>query len=593
MKGAKGIVNDQLAAAIRKADEESLTAIANKGIYKRAVKDAESAEGDITDSGAAAEVSVGGEKCVITLPLGESSCTCPSRTVCRHIITAILLLKKQLPEQPQEAEEDAPCEEEENAEAAEAAEVKPAAEDSEDTLSEGGLKAVRSCAEMCMGLLGGVLTHGLVRIPETAAEDFELAAVRCHGAKMAECERLMRGLGGRIADCAARRASFDSRAFTRRLLETAEHLDHLLNDEISPDDLGSFRSAYTDIKGDLELLPVGQRTVSGGEYTGEIFYFVNCDTEHEYRFLTFSDIRPVFYETLKKRHTAACPWGMETPLRSVMKRRLTLVGAKVCEGRLSASKDTVVAASAPAVLDCSLIHSLMVTDFREIALSLAEGSSQRETDRLFFIYPKRMVRYGFDRNDQQLVITFEDHCGCTADCIVKYRSESKEFIGQLERICRRMSEPSEKIYTLLVTAYIEEGELRFFPIEIYDFIKPSELHTFSLADKALKLAEEGSFAAETGRHIAAVGDILERIVLTGLQSEHDWGQLIAESRNMGMHGLAGLTEETAEAAESCRHSVTDGSRRVLDCMIKLNRYIIAAEERTGSVSALSKLYRGE
>ncbi|NLT09669.1 MAG: hypothetical protein GXY08_09225 [Ruminococcus sp.] len=582
-------MNNQLAAAIYNADEERLIAIANKGIYKRAVKDAESAEADIAEYEASAEVSVGGEKCVITFPLEESRCSCPSRTVCRHIITAVLLLKKRIPEQWAAVEEDVKYEEEKPAEVHEIVEEKFVG----NKFSETEQKKIQSCAEMCMGLLCGVLKHGLVRIPETAAEDFELAAVRCHGAKMAECERLMRSLGGRIADFTARRASFDIRLFTRRLMETAEHLEHLLSDEITSDDLGSFRSVYTDIKGELEIIPVGQRTVSGGEYAGEIFYFVNCDPNDGYRFLTFSDIRPVFYETGKKRPQAACPWGMGTPLRSMMKRRMKLVGAKVCEGRLSASKETIVIDSTSAVLDCSLIHSLMVTDFREIALRLAECSSDRETDRLFFIYPRRMLRYGFDKNEQQLVITFEDHNGCTADCTVKYRIESKVFIEQLERICKKMSEPSEKVYTLLITAYIKDGELCFFPIEVYDFIRPSELHTFSLSEKAELLAEEGELAEETGRFIAAVGDILVRIVQTGLQSEHDWKFLIAESRSMGMEGLAELISKTAAAADSCRHSIKDGSRRALDNMIKLNRYIIAAEKRTGSVSALNKLYKGE
>ena len=582
-------MNAQLAAAIYNADDERLIAIANKGIYKRAVKDAENAEADITESEDSAEVSFGGEKCVITFPLEESRCSCPSRTVCRHIITAVLLLKKRLPEQLPAAEESVPHEEEKSSEEPETTEERSVG----NKLSEAEQKKIHSCAEMCMGLLCGVLKHGLVRIPETAAEDLELAAVRCHGAKMAECERLMRSLGRRIADCTARRASFDSRAFTRRLMKTAEHLDHLLSDAITDHDLGSFRSVYTDIKGELEIIPVGQRTVSGGEYEGEIFYFVNCGMAQEYRFLTFSDIRPVFYETGKKRSVAACPWGMGTPLRSMMKRRMTLVGAKVCEGRLSASKDTIVVGSTSAVLDCSVIHSLMVTDFREIALRLAESSSDRETDRLFFIYPKRMVRYGFDKNEQQLVITFEDHNGCTADCTVKYRTESKDFIEQLERICKKMSTPSAKVYTLLIIAYIEDGELRFFPIEIYDFIRPADLHTFSLSEKAELLAKEGELAEETGRHIAAVGDMLVRIVRTGLQSEHDCKAVIAESKRMGMEGLAELISELAAAADNFRHSIKDSSRRVLDNMIKLNRYIIAAEERTGSVSALSKLYKGE
>lgn len=582
-------MDDKLAAAIYTAYEDSLTALANKGIYKRAVKDAENVQADITETENAAEVTVGGEKCVITAPLGDSTCTCPSRTVCRHIITAILLLKTRLPDDAAFTEKSITAEPDKAEEVPEKNDNKSAKAEKTVKLTKAELEKIRSCAEMCIGLICGVLTHGLVRIPETAAEDFELAAVRCHGAKMAECERMMRFLSGRLADNAARRASFDSRLFTDRLLKTAEHIEHILKDEITPDDLGSFRSVYENVEGSLEILPVGQRTVSGGEYAGEVYYFVNNAPDAVQRFFTFSDLRPTFYETGKKRIAAASPWGLSVPLRSMMKQCMTLTGAKVCEGKLSASKDTMVAAHSPAQLNCKLIHKLMVTDFREIILRLAECKTDIETDRLFFIYPKRMVRYGFDKSSQKLIITFEDRRGCTAECTVKYRSETKSFIEQLERICKSMAGSSGKAYTLLVTAYIEGGRLRFFPVEVYDFIVPTELHSLELPQEAELLAEDGAYAENIERHISSVRDMLTYIVRTGLQSEHDCTSLISESRSLGMEGLAGLLSEMADSAENCRHSLTDGSREVLDKMRKLYRYINAAQERTDMVSALSEL----
>ncbi|MGN1458430.1 MAG: SWIM zinc finger family protein, partial [Acutalibacteraceae bacterium] len=77
-------------------DDDYLVALANKGILKRSYKDLETAEisAEYTDS--AAEVTVLGEKCTITVPLAESKCTCPSRSICRHIITSILWLKNNL-----------------------------------------------------------------------------------------------------------------------------------------------------------------------------------------------------------------------------------------------------------------------------------------------------------------------------------------------------------------------------------------------------------------------------------------------------------------------------------------------------------------
>ena len=577
----------QLIAALRAADEQQLISLANKGVYKRAVKDAETIGLDTTEAAGKTVVFVGGEQCVLGVPLSESACTCPSRTVCRHIITAILLMKKALPDEPAPAEQPAPPEPEKPAEPEVSVKEK---KEPPQKLTAAELEKIRGSAEMCTGLICGVLSHGLVRVPDTAAEDFELAAVRCHAAKMAECERLMRGLGGRLADCAARRASFDSRVFTSRLLETADHLALITGGEITEDKLGSFRGVYESVKGSLDIIPVGQRRLSGGEHEGDIFYFVNADESAESRFLTFSDLRPTFYETgSRKRPPEVSPWGLGASLRSMMKQRMTLVNAKVCEGRLSSSKETVVSAQSPAVLDSSVIHRLMVTDFREIIVKLGRRDTDRETDRLFFIYPKRMTGCGFDKHTQKLVMTFEDERGCKVDCVVKYRAESKSFIEQLERICQRISMSAGRIFTLLVSAYIEEGKLWFFPIEVYDFIMPIELHTFGLPQEFEQLTEDGGCAEEIGRHLSRVRDMLTDIVRTGLQSEHDCTKLISESRSLGMEGLAGLISETAAAADSCRHSVNDNTRAVLASMRKLNLYINAAEKRVEIVSALRRL----
>lgn len=82
-------------------DEDYLVGISNKGIVKRAYKDL----GEAGDSERAAlgepdwtaqelVVPAGGETVRIRLPLGESRCSCPSRSICRHVIMGILLAKQ-------------------------------------------------------------------------------------------------------------------------------------------------------------------------------------------------------------------------------------------------------------------------------------------------------------------------------------------------------------------------------------------------------------------------------------------------------------------------------------------------------------------
>ena len=91
----------ELSAALAAADENYLIGLCNKGTVNRAKKDLTA----LTDPEGVPEnngitVKLGEASCFITSPLGESRCSCPSGSLCRHRITAILWLKQQLDAQP-------------------------------------------------------------------------------------------------------------------------------------------------------------------------------------------------------------------------------------------------------------------------------------------------------------------------------------------------------------------------------------------------------------------------------------------------------------------------------------------------------------
>lgn len=87
---------EQLRAALRQVDDDYLTGLSNKGILKRSYKDLEGETPAYVWQGETAEVTLKSETCVIKNPLGESSCSCPSSGICRHVVTAILWLKSQI-----------------------------------------------------------------------------------------------------------------------------------------------------------------------------------------------------------------------------------------------------------------------------------------------------------------------------------------------------------------------------------------------------------------------------------------------------------------------------------------------------------------
>ena len=76
-------------------NDEYLTGLTNKGIVKRAYKDKETSTVKILKTEEEASVQVDDETVVLRIPLGESMCSCPSRSICKHIILGILVLKEQ------------------------------------------------------------------------------------------------------------------------------------------------------------------------------------------------------------------------------------------------------------------------------------------------------------------------------------------------------------------------------------------------------------------------------------------------------------------------------------------------------------------
>lgn len=77
-------------------DDDYLIGISNKGIVKRAYKDKNEIPCEVLpgDAGDGLAVKVGDETVHIKIPLGESQCTCPSRSICRHVILGILTAKE-------------------------------------------------------------------------------------------------------------------------------------------------------------------------------------------------------------------------------------------------------------------------------------------------------------------------------------------------------------------------------------------------------------------------------------------------------------------------------------------------------------------
>ncbi len=671
---------DELKAALACADEAYLTGMSNKGLYKRACKDIDGAQVDVRYAEDAAEVSLCGETCKIKVPLWESSCSCPSRSVCRHIIGAILRLKENFSEDVTEEMEDeeVPKEPEKLSEtlmdtlrsitpqALKRALGKELAKTVQDvqqgrilltessilsaqlpdgtavrllhplefstcachrkelcahkaaavlawqtaqgildpqdlleqaqTLSKADTTAIHSIAQQAQAVLCEVLRWGLVRMPDNLPEHLEVAAVQCHSAKMAEGERLLRELGSRLQNCRERRAAFHTESFLRRFCECADYLDAMQEDTLTEASLGAFRRSYSRYEGDLDILPIGMRSMQGGDYEGEVYYFLNMDESAQERFLSYSDLRPVFYDSVKKRgrRSAVIPWSLNMPLRSAMRKRMVLQNAKVSDGKLSSSQETFVAASSTANLDCEEIRRLLYSDFRRLAVAVSRKQAESELQRLCFVHPQQCTASGFDRHKQQFSMTLLDGKGNHITVKARYAAENKAFIELLEHIGKRMTEQPEKPYVLFCSAYFEEGALCLYPIEIYDFIRVTD-HDDGWQLPPQYEQTNGRYAGMILRMLEDAQGYLCEVLQAGLQSAHgtDTGRRLAvHAAHCGLHGLSERLGDFADAVDGYRHSLTGDCHEALCSAARVYRYLDTGRRKLEIVSALEYM-KGE
>ena len=578
-----GDVSDEFKTEISSADENFLTGLSNKGTYKRACKDIDGETPDFELSENSATVRTGGETCTITVPIAESKCTCISRGICRHIIGAVIILRNNLntenikiPEIPDNVKfppsENIP------------------EKSSEESLSEREVVKIHNCVKQCLETLGNIIKYGLVRIPESLPDMLEASAVRCHALKMADAERTLRETGSRLSDCIARRASFNTESFISEICYCTGLLNRLMADELKSEQLGTFRQTYVNYGKKLTILPVGQRSVNG-DYTGEIYYFLNIDPYAEQRFFSLSDVRPVFYDNRQKYFQGnSFVWGLNVPIKNMMHSEMVLINAKVSNGKLSTSQETTILTSYEAKIDCDEVRDMIYTDFRQLAIDISEKNPETELDKLCFVQPEKCIESVFDKYAQQHVITLEDIDKNRISVRAKYSAKNKDFIDLLESIGRKMLDKPKKNYVFLATAYIYDGELTLFPIEVYDFIKKQHRDPYKLPEKYSNTEVSAVYAEKILDFFTEVKDRITVIVRSGLQADiKNDHKLENMAFNYGLKGLSRIIGEFMESASSYRHKTNGDSTEVLLKMRLISDYIRQGRKKLAVITSLSNM----
>jgi hypothetical protein len=88
-------VLSRIAALLAGYDDAALIALGNRGLLRRAKKDLEAATPELAgEDDDAVRVKTGGEEVRVPATVQGATCTCPSASICRHVLAALLFLRE-------------------------------------------------------------------------------------------------------------------------------------------------------------------------------------------------------------------------------------------------------------------------------------------------------------------------------------------------------------------------------------------------------------------------------------------------------------------------------------------------------------------
>ncbi|MDO5407058.1 MAG: hypothetical protein Q4F28_07000 [Eubacteriales bacterium] len=615
----------ELRQALPEVEDLTLVELSNKGTVKRAYKDLEQEQPTVCwrggESGTPeeAEVTMGDAVCRIRIPLSDSICSCPSRSMCRHRIAAILWLKREcagekqpLTKEEVEAKREAVPEKRQE----EKAETKPKKERHIDP------RQAKQLAAFWKEELTLQLTAGLTRLPAETEASMERLALLSHRAGFAELERGAREAEGLYRQYFSRSVAFRTENLMRKLIGLYGQADLVERMEDVEQLAGSFRDTYDPV-GELFLMGMGSRAFQGGSgYEGEIYYFLETGTGSWY---TWTDVRPAFYEGQRRRTDGsrqAAPWELNCSREQMAEMNIRLTHAKAAAGgRLSVSRETKGDLLRTREPYEAAFHEKIRWDYRELLQQYFSKpqKEQEETDHLVLAGAVGMGEPVFDAVEQRFFLPLYDRNGRTVPVSLRYSKEERYTIRVLERLQKRL-EQRQKVdeqrsdgqkpdgrqateedcsgMAFFGRLYLEKGQLMLYPIEFFDRLAVPEPDTerenqsfgwgksgFELMDREFGLFLEVRQLQRFTGYFADVNQVLSDLLQSGLDSvleETVQGivRLAAEGEALGLHLAGEKLGSLAEALCQKRHRMSFDPEPVMKLWTELEAYLEVCEELT-------------
>lgn len=661
---------EELTNALQNADDDYLIGLSNKGIVKRAYKDLEQLEPSVRYTEHTAEVSFSEETVTIVSPLGNSQCSCQSRSMCRHRIAAILWLKqgvgksqkkKELSQEfleqlyafplpkiqktmkkryyeafiqnmeqgivPQIEEtsilsinmpnEDihvrlvlpldhstCSCHSKElckhKAAAILAWQIKQKMYSleqikiNEETMIHLDVSHIHHTAQIVKDFTTDVLSNGLVRTSDDIAEHAGDISVMCHNAKLANSEKLMREMGNRLEEYIKHSSAFYIDKLVSIIMENIILANKILKTEDEKElygYAGEFKSTYV-ASSTLELIPVAQRKFSSiTGYEGDIYYFFNKNYKvlknaTENTFLSYSNIKPTFYEGGRRVVSYNTPWGFEGSMEELMGLEFRLKKPKLSSGKISSSKDTEAEILQKAELNQDSVREVIYTDFKKMIEEVFKNTSYSDSERLVMISPKKCISSNSDEITQSHNIVVEDYLGQCITVRAKYSSSNKEFFAQFQKIGDFMQKNTKQVYVIFANAYIEKGSCYLYPIAVFDNIEIEH----PLEEPVRNDAFEWGFFSELFHEIQ---QLLYDMIQCGINSFDFYNQIKEngmECQKAGLLVLSDMLTQLHDLLKVRNHTYNNENEEIVLVLSKIYQYLSVGIQKTEVEQAVYHLY---
>lgn len=304
-----------------------------------------------------------------------------------------------------------------------------------------------------------IVHFGLTRLTENTIYEIEQLSVKARSLKLAKLENLFRKLGADIGLYRTKHASFQMASYRQTVSAIYEHILLLERHHLQE---SPFRSEYYEVP-PLILHAFGAsgwQTKSG--YVGVTYYFYNREQE---KWITYTQSRPMFYEgsstTPEELHERQVPWGIAGKGYELSRSSVRLKQAKLnVDFQLSSSSQTV--GEVEGKTNVAEWQSLFLTSWEELLKKVKEQRLEANKQGIFCIEVAEIGEWKFQKQEQKWIIPLIDKNGKTLQMQMMKRPENERMIRLV-----KIYMDSLHIKRMLVHPYQEGTKLVVTPIILY------------------------------------------------------------------------------------------------------------------------------